>query len=63
MTVSEFKKLVANWPEINTRTGEPAEVWLETEWGVSHPLFAVYPLNLAEDGTSDQLLISKSADI
>jgi hypothetical protein len=57
MKVSEFKKLVADWSEVNTRTGEPAEVWLESGSGLSSPLSDIYKLNLADDGSSDQLLV------
>ena len=60
MKIREFKKLVANWPEFNTRTGELAEVWLETENGLSSPLKHIYTLNMSGDGSSDQLLSSES---
>lgn len=59
MTVTEFKRIVADWPEID-HTGEPTEVFMTTGRMLSSPVVEVEPLNerRSEDGTwtSDMLI-------
>lgn len=40
MTLSEFKKIIAAWPD-----HEDAEVWVETDWGVTNYVTKVLRLN------------------
>lgn len=40
MKLSEFKRIVAAWPD-----HEDAEVWVETAPGISNDVEAVLPLN------------------
>ena len=52
MTVAELKALVRDWPETN-EYGEPCEVWLCDERGLSNQARMSTPLNMrqSEDGT------------
>ena len=47
LTVKELKEMIKDWPE-EDQYGEPAEVWIEDECGVSNPVRAVWPLNDAD---------------
>jgi len=48
LTVTEFKPIVANWPEVDGN-GEPSEVWIETGRMASSMVTAVVPLNCRGD--------------
>lgn len=56
LTVKELKELLTDWPETN-EDGEPTEVWIETERGLSSIVTKVWPLNKREHST-DLLLES-----
>lgn len=64
MTVSEFKRIVADWPEIGP-DGEPREVWLETGHGLSGPCLSAEMLNCRkhDDGsTSCDMLLCRTPE-
>lgn len=44
LTVAEFKKLIADWPETDI-DGEPTEVWISTGVNLSSPVVEVSQLN------------------
>lgn len=44
MTVTEFKKIVADWPEVDS-FGDPSEVWMETGVGLSSPVSSCDMIN------------------
>jgi hypothetical protein len=65
LTVSELKKAIADWPEING-AGEPTEVWLETGDGISNQCVNFERMNvrLSDDGVRTfDMLLSPSDDL
>lgn len=44
LTVAELKAIVANLPDTDA-FGQPAEIWVETEDGLSSPVVEVATLN------------------
>lgn len=53
MKLSEFKKIIAAWPD-----HEDAEVWVETAQGISNDVESVVPLN-----AHDLLLVTGSGGV
>jgi len=62
MTVADLKTLIAGWPE-TTASGEPCEVFIETQGGLSSPALAAWPLNARKDDNceSADILLSSVA--
>lgn len=48
LTVKELKELIKDWPEVNSSTGEPTEVWVGVGRNLSSPVTEVWPLNKRE---------------
>jgi len=54
MTVSDLKKIMSEWPE-NDDDGEPCEVWICDDKGLSNQVRTATPLNMRRSKNGEKV--------